>query len=453
MNNDTPPANISAEESILGGILLDPMAISRIEAELKIEAFFLQAHQEIYRAALALFRQGKPTDLMAVSNYLSARELLDRVGGTAKLAQLLNRTVSAVNIDRYTNLVMDKYLRRQLIASGHEIVKLGYDLVLELESVLNDSQKKLFQVCQQKMKGETNSTAEISIACFNDLETQHPLYETGLYDLDNLMVGFEPGTLTILAGRPSMGKSAIANFLTLQMATKHQLPAIYFSLEMTQKQLQYRLWSLISEFHCYRHLKLTKIRGSRIRKQRAGRIQLNQQEMDSIGKIMDICAELPIFINENRSITVAGIASECRRIKAREGNLGLIVVDYLQMMAGEKASGNRSYDLGDVARALYQLAGEINAPILALSQVSRGVESRQDKRPLMSDLSQSGILEMVADNIIFAYRDEYYNRDTINQNTLELILAKARHGDTGKVELLFDKSCGMIESLQAFNFN
>ncbi len=453
MNNDTPPANISAEESILGGILLDPMAISRIEAELKIEAFFLQAHQEIYRAALALFRQGKPTDLMAVSNYLSARELLDRVGGTAKLAQLLNRTVSAVNIDRYTNLVMDKYLRRQLIASGHEIVKLGYDLVLELESVLNDSQKKLFQVCQQKMKGETNSTAEISIACFNDLETQHPLYETGLYDLDNLMVGFEPGTLTILAGRPSMGKSAIANFLTLQMATKHQLPAIYFSLEMTQKQLQYRLWSLISEFHCYRHLKLTKIQGDRIRKQRAGRIQLNQQEMDSIVKIMGICAELPIFINENRSITVAGIASECRRIKARVGNLGLIVVDYLQMMAGETASGNRSYDLGDVARALYQLAGEINAPILALSQVSRGVESRQDKRPLMSDLSQSGILEMVADNIIFAYRDEYYNRDTINQNTLELILAKARHGDTGKVELLFDKSCGMIESLQAFNFN
>ncbi len=453
MNNNTAPANIAAEESILGGILLEPMAISRIEADLKTEAFFLQAHQEIYRAALSLHRQGKPTDLMAVSSYLSDRELLAQVGGTAKLAQLLNRTVSAVNIDRYTSIVMDKYLRRQLIASGHEIVELGYDQVLELESVLNDSQKKLFQVCQQKMKGETNSTAEISIACFNDLETQHPLYETGLYDLDNLMVGFEPGTLTILAGRPSMGKSAIANFLTLQMATKHQLPAIYFSLEMTQKQLQYRLWSLISEFHCYRHLKLTKIQGDRIRKQRAGRIQLNQQEMDSIVKIMGICAELPIFINENRSITVAGIASECRRIKAREGNLGLIVVDYLQMMAGEKASGNRSYDLGDVARALYQLAGEINAPILALSQVSRGVESRQDKRPLMSDLSQSGILEMVADNIIFAYRDEYYNRDTIHENILELILAKARHGATGNIRLLFDKSCGMIDSLQAFNFN
>ena len=209
----------------------------------------------------------------------------------------------------------------------------------------------------------------------------------------------------------------------------------------------------VSEFHCYSHLNLTKIRGDRIRKQRAGRISLTQQEMASIAKIIEICAELPIFINDNRCITVAGIASECRRIKARVGNLGLVVVDYLQMMAGEKASGNRSYDLGDVARSLYQLAGEINAPILALSQVSRGVEQRHDKRPMMSDLSQSGILEMVADNIIFAYRDEYYNPDTMHPNILELILAKARHGETGLVRLLFDKSCGMIDSLKAFEFN
>ncbi|ELS04301.1 replicative DNA helicase [Xenococcus sp. PCC 7305] len=453
MNKNTPPVNIEAEEAILGGILLDPMAISRIEANLKTEAFFLLAHQEIYRAALALFRQGKPTDLMAISSYLGDRSLLDKVGGTTKLAQLLNRTVSAVNIDRYMNLVMDKYLRRQLIASGHEIVDLGHDNVSELESVLNDSQKKVFQVCQQKLNAETKSTAEISIACFQDLETRHPIYETGLYDLDNLMVGFEPGTLTILAGRPSMGKSAIANFLTLQMATKHKLPVLYFSLEMTQKQLQYRLWSLISEFHCYRDHKLAKVRGDCLRKQRAGQIQLDQQEIDSIIKITEICADLPIFINENRSITAVGIASECRKIRAYEGNLGLIVVDYLQMMVGEKVSGNRSYDLGDVARSLYQLAGEINAPILALSQVSRGVESRQDKRPMMSDLSQSGILEMVADNIIFAYRDEYYYPDTIHENILELILAKARHGDTGQIKLLFDKSCGMIESLKVFDFN
>ena len=453
MNNQLPPANIEAEEAILGGIILDPMAMNRVEAELKVSAFYVEAHQEIYRAALALYRQNLPTDLMAVSTYLSDRNLLEKVGGTAKLAQLLGKTVSAVNIDRYTKLVMEKYVRRQLIVSGHEIVALGYDNIPSLEDVLNDSQKKVFAVCELKMNSQTNTTAEISIECFKDLESDNPIYETGLYDLDDLMVGFEPGTLSILAGRPSMGKSAIANYFTLQMATQHKLPAIYFSLEMTKKQLQYRLWSLISEFHCYRHLNLTKIRGARIRKHRAGRIVLNQQEMESISKILEICAELPLFINENRCITVAGIASECRRIKARVGNLGLVVVDYLQMMAGEKASGNRSYDLGDVARSLYQLAGEIDAPILALSQVSRGVESRQDKRPMMSDLSQSGILEMVADNIIFAYRDEYYNPNTIHPNILELILAKARHGDTGKIELLFDKSCGMIDSMKVFDFN
>jgi replicative DNA helicase len=453
MNDQPQPANIEAEEAILGGILFDPLAMTRVEADLRIEAFYLQTHQEIYRAALTLYRQSKPTDLMAVVTYLNDHCLLEKVGGTARLSQLLNRTVSAVNIDRYTKIINEKYVRRQLIISGNEIAKLGYDNLSELEDVLNDSQQKLFQIGDRKMNHETDSTADISIACFNELENNNPIYETGLYDVDDLMVGFEPGTMTILAGRPSMGKSAIANFFTLQMAAKHKLPAVYFSLEMTKKQLQYRLWSLISQSRLFFEHELYPIQGDRLRKQRAGKITLSRQEMDSIAKIIAICAELPIFINDNRGITVAGIASECRRLKARVGNLGLVVVDYLQMMAGENANGNRSYDLGDVARSLYKLAGEIDAPILALSQVSRGVEARQDKRPMMSDLSQSGILEMVADNIIFAYRDEYYYPDTVNQNILELILTKARHGDTGKIELLFDKSCGMIDSLKAFEFN
>ena len=453
MNDQPQPANIEAEEAILGGILFDPLAMTRVEADLRIEAFYLQTHQEIYRAALTLYRQSKPTDLMAVVTYLNDHCLLEKVGGTARLSQLLNRTVSAVNIDRYTKIINEKYVRRQLIISGNEIATLGYDNLSELEDVLNDSQQKLFQIGERKMNHETDSTADISIACFNELENNNPIYETGLYDVDDLMVGFEPGTMTILAGRPSMGKSAIANFFTLQMAAKHKLPAVYFSLEMTKKQLQYRLWSLISQSRLFFERELYPIKGDRLRKQRAGKITLNRQEMDSIATIIAICAELPIFINDNRGITVAGIASECRRLKARVGNLGLVVVDYLQMMAGENANGNRSYDLGDVARSLYKLAGEIDAPILALSQVSRGVEQRQDKRPMMSDLSQSGILEMVADNIIFAYRDEYYYPDTVNQNILELILTKARHGDTGKIELLFDKSCGMIDSLKAFEFN
>ncbi|MDJ0596907.1 MAG: DnaB-like helicase N-terminal domain-containing protein [Pleurocapsa sp. MO_226.B13] len=177
MNNQTPPANIEAEEAILGGILLDSKAISRVEAELKIEAFYVRAHQEIYRATLALHRQMKPTDFMAVTNYLSDRNLLEKVGGLSKLSQLLNQTISAVNIDRYVNLVMDKYIRRQLIASAYEIVNLGYDRICELEDILNNSQRKLFNVCEKKMNTGTNTTIDVSIRCLDQLENKNPIYK------------------------------------------------------------------------------------------------------------------------------------------------------------------------------------------------------------------------------------------------------------------------------------
>ncbi|MGK7951721.1 MAG: replicative DNA helicase [Xenococcaceae cyanobacterium] len=449
MNQNLPPCCIEAEEAILGGILLDPEAIYRVEAQLHPQAFYVSAHQEIYQTALKLHRQGKPTDLMTVSISLADWDKLDRIGGTAKLAQLLNRTVSAANIDRYADIVMDKYIRRQTIEAGNNIANFGYDTTIELDILLDKSEREIFSVSQQNMRSDTEHNSEIATAAFNQLEENTPIYSTGLYDLDSLMVGFEPGTLTILAGRPSMGKSAISLFLALQTMIKHKLPVAIFSLEMTKKQLEYRLWSLISLFDCYKHLNLTPIRGDRLRKHRAGLYSLTQDEMDSIASIVEIAVSLPLYINANRGITISAIASECRQIQAKEGKLGLVMVDYLQMMAAD-SSGNRSYELGDVARGLYKLAGDLNVPILALSQVSRGVESRQNKRPMMSDLSQSGILEMVADNIIFAYRDEYYNRDTSKQGLLELILAKARHGDTGLVEVLFDKSSGMIRSLAEF---
>ncbi len=445
--NEQLPLNIEAEEAILGGILLDPNAMMRVVDILVTEAFSLATHQQIYHVALTLHKQGQPTDLMAVSTYLADRDLLEKVGGTTKLGQLINRTVSATNIDRYALLVMDKYLRRQTIVAGHKIVELGYDTSLELETVLDSSEQEIFQVSHQKMGTNTEHNNAIASAAYHQLGENNPIYPTGLYDLDQLLVGFEPGTLNIVAGRPSMGKTAIAIFLALQMILLHELPISIFSLEMTKKQLEYRLWSLISQFDRYKHLNLTPIKGERIRQHRAGLSPLTSEEMQSIVSIVEIAAGLPLYINDNRGITVSGIASECRQVMAREGKLGLVVVDYLQMMAAD-TSGNRSYELGDVARGLYKLAGDLNVPILALSQVSRGVEQRQDKRPMMSDLSQSGILEMVADNIIFAYRDEYYDKYSPDQGILELILAKARHGDTGTVEVLFDKSSGMVRSLE-----
>jgi replicative DNA helicase len=444
-----PPANIEAEEAILGGILFDPQAIFQVEASLVPSAFYVSAHQEIYQTALKLYHQGNPTDFMAVSTYLADRDRLDQVGGTAKLAQLLNRTISAVNIDRYVDLVMNKYYRRKVIEAGHKIVDLGYDSTLELEKLLNDSEQEIFSVTQQRIRSDTDQNSEIAMSAFNQLDEENPIYPTGIPELDKLIIGFEPGTLTLLAARASMGKSAISLYLGLQQMILHKLPVIIFSLEMTKHQMEYRLWSLMSRMDCYQHLDLVPINGHRLRQHRAGLSSVTEKEMESIAKIVEVAIDLPLYMNDNRGISVAGIASEARQVKAREGKLGLVIVDYLQMMASDNG-GNRSYELGDVGRGLYQLAGELEVPVLALSQVGRGVEGRQNKRPMMSDLSQSGILEMVADNIIFAYRDEYYDPATSQPGILELILAKARHGDTGTVEVLFDKSCGMIRSLKEF---
>ncbi len=447
MTENLPPQNIEAEEAILGGIMLDPQAITRVSEVLVPEAFYISAHKDIYTSTLRLHNQGKPTDLLSVTSWLTDQNLLMRIGGRNKLASLVDRTVSAVNIDALAELVMDKYLRRQLISVGNEIVQLGYQQEAELPAILDRSEQKLYQVSNQKFSTNTEHNSTITAAAYSDLENISPIYPTGFYDLDELIVGFEGGTLTLVAGRPSMGKSAIAMNLALQIMLLHQLPVVVFSLEMTKKQLEYRLWSLISSFGQHGDFKLTPFRSDRIRRHRAGLEPLDSWEFENLAKIVGISSELPLYINDDRGITVSGIASECRQILAREGKLGLVVVDYLQLMA-EDSGGNRSYELGDVARGLYKMAGDLDVPVLALSQISRAVESRQQKRPMMSDLSQSGILEMVADNIILAYRDEYYNPDTVDRGLLELIVAKARHGATGTASVLFDKSYGIIKNLR-----
>ncbi|AFY51338.1 replicative DNA helicase (plasmid) [Nostoc sp. PCC 7524] len=442
-----PPQNIEAEEAILGGIMLDPEAITRVSDRLIPEAFYISAHKDIYQAAVLLHSQGKPTDLLAITNWLADHDLLVRIGGRNKLAALVDRTVSAVNIDALAGLVMDKYLRRQLIKAGNEIVHLGYETETELPKIMDQSEQKVFQVAHQTINSNTEHNSTINIAAYEQLDTNNPIYPTGLHELDDLLLGFENGTLTIVGGRPSMGKSQIALFLALQMILLHNLPVAIFSLEMTKKQLEYRLWSLISVTDAYKHLGVTPLRSDRIRRHRSGNKPLADWEFATIAKIVNIASELPLYMNDSRGITVSGIASECRQIKAKQGKLGLVVVDYLQMMA-EDSGGNRSYELGDVARGLYKMAGDLDVPVLALSQISRGVESRQNKRPMMSDLSQSGILEMVADNIILAYRDEYYNPDTTDQGILELIVAKARHGETGTAAVFFDKTYGIIKNLR-----
>jgi replicative DNA helicase len=379
--SDLMPTNIEAEEAILGGILIDPEAISRIAELLRPEFFAITAHQVIYRSALGLFLQGQPTDLMTVTTWLTDRNHLEQVGGLTKLAQLVDRTVSAVNIDQYAVLVEDKYQRRKLIEAGNNIVQLGYDTAAPLEIVLDRAEQEIFSITQERPQQDLVSIGETLNQTFQDLENRNegltlPGIPCGFYDLDAMTGGFQRSDLIIVAARPAMGKTAFCTNIAHHIAAGQQkLPVAVFSLEMSKEQLVQRILS--SE---------AKIESNRLR---SGRI--SQNEWEPISTAIGNLSELPLFIDDTPNITVTEIRSKARRLQAEQGGaLGLILLDYLQLMEG--SSDNRVQELSRITRSLKGLARELNVPIIALSQLSRGVEARTNKRPMMSDLRESGCL-------------------------------------------------------------
>ncbi|MGD2179967.1 replicative DNA helicase [Lusitaniella coriacea] len=424
-SHSLPPQNIEAEESILGGILLDPQAMGRVADLMVAEAFYISAHQEIYQAAQDLHRQGKPTDLMTVTSWLRDRALLDKIGGTGKIAQLVDRTISAVNIDRYAALVMDKYLRRQLINAGHEIVELGYDTATELDSVLDQAEQKVFGLTQKRPQqglvpiAETLSHTVDKIESLQD-ESALPGLNCNFYDLDAMTGGFQRSDLIVIAGRPSMGKTAMGICIAANIAQIHHFPIAVFSLEMSKEQLAQRL--LASE---------AEIESNRLR---SGR--LSQDEWTKLSTAVGTLSEMPIFIDDSATLSVMEMRSQVRRLQAEHGGkLGLVLLDYLQLMEG--GGDNRVQELAKITRSLKGLAREVDVPIIALSQLSRGVEARNNKRPMMSDLRESGSIEQDADLVIMLYRDEYYNPDSPDRNIAEAIITKHRNGPTGIVKLQF----------------
>ena len=430
-----PPQSIEAEESILGGILFDPKAIGRVIDVMVTEAFYVQAHQEIYQGALALHSQGKPTDLITVTIWLRDHHLLDHIGGTAYLAQLVDRTVSAVNIDRYAALVMDKYLRRQLISAGHEIVDLGYDSTQNLEVVFDEAEKKIFSLTQNRPQEGLIPLNETLIHTFREMEqllqqTALPGIPTDFYDLDAMTGGFQRSDLIIIAGRPSMGKTSFSLNIAHNVA-KQNLTVAIFSLEMSKEQLSQRL--LATEAN---------IESNRLR---SGR--LAQNDLEKIIDAMSNLSILPIYIDDSSSLTVTQMRSQVRRLQAsQKGQLGLVLLDYLQLMDG--GSDNRVQELSRITRSLKGLAREVNVPVIALSQLSRAVESRNNKRPMMSDLRESGSIEQDADLVMMLYRDEYYNPDTPDRGVAEVIVTKHRNGPTGAIKLLFQAGQTRFVNLQ-----
>jgi replicative DNA helicase len=425
-----PPQNVEAEELILGGILLDAEAIGRVADLLKPDAFYLSAHQEIYRAALALRAQGSPTDLLCVTAWLKDQSLLDKVGGQAKLAQLVDRTVSAVNVDQYAALIKDKFLRRQLIKAANEVAHGAYDTSKKLEVVLDQAEQKIFAVTQDRVRQGLTATEEILASTFSELEQRSlgevlPGLSCGFYDLDAMTQGFQRSDLVIVAGRPSMGKTALSVQIARQISEIHRAGVAVFSLEMSKEQLVQRL--LASES------------GIDSNYLRAGRIHESQWE--PLSRAIGTLSQLPIYIDDSPNPTVNEIRSSARRLQAeRPEGLGLILLDYLQLMGGGDAVEGRVQELSKITRSLKGLARELHVPIIALSQLSRGVEARTNKRPLMSDLRESGAIEQDADLIVLLYRDDYYNPDSPDKGVCELILAKHRNGPVGTVKLLFQPS-------------
>ncbi len=371
-----PPQNIEAEESILGGILLDPEAIGRIVDLLLLDAFYVKAHRRIYEAMLSLHGQGQPTDLMSVSSWLQDHHHLEAIGGIVKLTQLADRTLSAVNIDRYASLVMDKYLRRQLIAAGHEIVELGYDTTKALEIAFDEAEQKIFRLTQSRPQSGLVPLSETLINTFSELEKLHqklasPGVETQFYDLDAMTGGLQRADLIILAGRPSMGKTAFGLGIAASIAKHQNLPVAIFSLEMSKEQLALRL--LASE--------------SMIDSNRLRTGNFSETEYEPLTTAMGTLSALPLYIDDTASISVTQIRSQVRRLQSEQkGQLGMVLIDYLQLMEG--SSDNRVQELSKITRSLKGLAREINAPVVALSQLSRAVESRTNKRPMMSDLRE-----------------------------------------------------------------
>jgi replicative DNA helicase len=434
MNATIIMENVEAEQAVLGGILLDPEAIGRVAEMLQPESFSLRSHQTIYKAVLTLHSQGKPTDLMTVTFWLADQKLLEQVGGQLGLTQLVDRTVSAVNIDQYAKLILDKKTRRDLVSSAYKIIELAEDTSQPLETVIQKSEEQIANISQGKSSEDLVSIGETLIDTFQEIEDRSeskipPGVPCGFYDLDAMTGGFQRSDLIIVAGRPSMGKTALAVQFAHKIAKKG-LPVAVFSLEMSKGQLVQRL--LAGE---------AKIESTRLR---SGNIQ--QDEWESLTEAISKLAELPIFIDDTSNPTVNEIKKKAQKLQAENGGkLGLILIDYLQLMDG--GSDNRVQELSRITRGLKGMAKDLNVPVIVLSQLNRSVEQRTNKRPMMSDLRESGSTEQDADLIMMIYRDDYYNPNSSEAGVAEIILTKHRNGPTGTVKLLFDSQFTQFKNM------
>ena len=435
------PNNLEAEESVLGSCFLSKYALQKANESLTPESFYSDKNAKIFAAMSALQEEQTPIDITTVTSYLKKKNELSEVGGVEYLTEVLNYVPTASNIDFYIKSVEESYILRNLISTAEDIAKEGYNSDESINEILDNSEKKILQIVKRRTASEFRSIKEIISKTKSDLErlSEHKGeitgLETGWYDLDRITTGLHPNELIIIAARPAMGKTAFALNLATHVAMTQDKAVALFYLEMSAEQLAMRILSSLGQIDGF------KLRTGNLLNPDWKRINEAASQLSNTNLVMD----------DTPGITIGELRAKCRRLASSEKGLALIVIDYLQLLSGGRNYGaNRQQEVSDISRSLKTLAMELGVPVIALSQLSRGVESRDDKRPLMSDLRESGSIEQDADIVAFLYRDDYYHKESRtedNNSISELIIGKHRNGPTATIELLFKKNTSTFVSI------
>ncbi|WP_221567491.1 replicative DNA helicase [Alkalihalobacillus sp. TS-13] len=433
-----PPHNIEAEQAVLGAVFLEPEALTTATELLMPEDFYRAGHQRIFSVMVDLSEKGEPIDLVTVTSELQDRKLLEEVGGVSYLSDLANSVPTAANIEYYGQIVEEKSLLRRLIRAATDIAANGYSREDEVEQILNEAEKNILAVAQRKNTGVFKSIKDVLVQAYDNIEMLQNKkgditgIPTGFVELDRITAGFQRNDLIIVAARPSVGKTAFALNIAQNVATKTDENIAIFSLEMGAEQLVMRM--LCAE--------------GNIDAQRLRTGDLQPEDWQKLTMAMGSLSNAGIYIDDTPGVRVSDIRAKCRRLKQEKG-LGMILIDYMQLILGSGKSGeNRQQEVSEISRSLKGLARELEVPVISLSQLSRGVESRQDKRPMMSDIRESGSIEQDADIIAFLYRDDYYDKESENKDIIEIIIAKQRNGPVGTVELAFVKEYNKFVNLE-----
>jgi replicative DNA helicase len=431
------PYNFLAERLVLGSLLTNPEAIIIVSQHLNIETFYLNSHQIIYKGSLVLYSEGKKIDYITLTTWLQDNKLSEYIEDLSLIADFVNQVSAIGYLEDYIALIYEKYLRRLLIDLGYGIIESGYSTEIPLDKIFSKIEQKLLLLNDQKQKKVFSSSAEILTQILEEIKerlktAELPGLTSSFSDLDAITQGFHNSDLIIIAGRPSMGKTAFSLAIAKNIATKFNLGIAFFSLEMTKQQLLYRL--LATETH----ISHTRLRSGRISK----------EEWLNINEGIDTLSNLSLYIDDSPNISVAEMHFKIKKLKQEnERQLGVIFVDYLQLLEDIERSDNRVQELSKITRSLKKLARELDVPIIVLSQLSRNVETRTNKRPMLSDLRESGSIEQDADVVIMLYRDEYYNNNTSEKNIIEVILAKQRNGPVGTAKLKFNPQYLYFENI------